>query len=198
MFTSLTFTTSKSKPLDKIKHDLGLLDVPTATMQQVHGNVCKVVSRLKTQELSKADACLTSLPGLVLQVKSADCLPILLSHPAGVIGAIHAGRQGTELGILQHTLQLMKKLYGIDSGLKVWFGPAICEECYQINQATDKHYNLVAENLAQLTTEFPHKTVEIILSEQCTCHEPELFHSYRREGTGVPMNYAGIVLTGNP
>lgn len=188
------FHTTKQTDLPTALATLDLPSAPIITMEQIHAGICKVVNLAETQELAGADACLTALPGVVLQVKHADCLPVLLYHPSGVIGAVHAGRKGTQQQVLQHTLQMLKNIYGVKSDLEVWFGPAICEKCYQINRETDEHYNLIEQNRQQLLAEFPETSFHLKTSNDCTCHQPAQYHSYRREGKGVPMNYSGIVV----
>lgn len=166
----------------------------TITMTQPHGSSVEIVTNATSDARLSCDGVLTAQPLAHLQVKTADCLPILLYHPSGVVGAIHAGRKGTELGILQAALQRLKKDWAITTDLKIWFGPAICSDCYQIDRASDMHYDLIAANQQQLYSVFPQSAVELRVSGRCTAHEPDSFNSYRREGAGVAMNYSGIML----
>lgn len=191
----VSFQTTVRFPLEKAIKYAAIETLPVVTMEQVHGSVCHIVSQPFSQCVLQADACLTSQPGLVLQIKHADCLPVLLYHPSGVVGAIHAGRKGTEQHIFQHTLQMLKNFYEVQDGLRVWFGPAICEKCYQINREPDEHYSLIEKNKEQLLAEFESESVELTISPDCTCHQSNTYHSYRRKGPGVQMNYSGIVLS---
>jgi len=166
----------------------------TVTMTQPHSNQVRVVTTTDETQSLDCDGIITSTKSLHLQVKTADCLPILLFHPSGVVGAIHAGRKGTQLGILRAALQLLKKRWAVTSNLKIWFGPAICADCYQIDRKSDTHYDLITENAKQLYSEFAPGKVALKVARCCTAHEPTNFYSYRREGPGVPMNYSGIML----
>jgi copper oxidase (laccase) domain-containing protein len=78
----------------------------------------------------EADGALTGRPGLACGVTVADCLPILLEHPAGWVGALHSGWGGT--GILGLALAALRSR-GLDlSGLKVLFGPCIAAASYPV------------------------------------------------------------------
>ena len=80
---------------------------PLQLNQQHTANCIVVTAETLTQfnRAQPADAMITNLTALPLQLYTADCLPILFYHPSGVIGAVHAGRKGTELGVLYNTLQ---------------------------------------------------------------------------------------------
>lgn len=162
-----------------------------------------------------ADAILTDIPETTLTVRTADCLPILLLHETGleqstisesspdhrsskrtrtaglIIGAIHAGRMGTEHQILQKTLHLLIAKWGTGY-TSLWFGPHICEDCYQIDRSSNLFYNLRVKNQEQVESILPAKSFQIIDSEHCTYEGEIEWNSYRREGKGVPMNWSGI------
>ena len=174
-------------------------DRPIFKLNQQHTNHCLILRAqddLGSEELRKpADAVLTDRTDVVLSLYTADCVPILLYHPSGIIGAIHAGRKGTELGVLREALLSLKAVWGVEKDVILWFGPAICKACYQIEKTTDLRYDLRAKNTQQAEEVFDDKSIEIIYSEQCTFHHNSEWYSYRREGVGVPMNFSYISLT---
>ena len=58
-----------------------------------------------------ADAVVTSVPGIVLGIVTADCGPILFAdREAGVVGAAHAGWRGAVEGVLENTIAAMEAL----------------------------------------------------------------------------------------
>lgn len=171
--------------------------VPMITMQQTHSNHLQVVTEPRSQVLLDTDAALTTLTNVELQVKTADCLPILLYHPLPLIGVVHAGRMGTEQKILENTLDFIKNRFQIDNNLEIFFGPAICEACYQIDRVTNLHYDLISENIKQVRSLFNSSQTNIWESNQCTCHQPAEYYSYRREGNGVRMNTCSMLLKTN-
>lgn len=188
-----TVQTGKSHTLEDIKLLDGWRDVPLVEMEQVHGNSIEILQDLLIGRLAGADGVITTLKGVGLTVRTADCLPVLLHHPDGIIGALHAGRKGTEAGIVIQAATILKDAYGIKDGLHAWFGPAICERCYQIDRETDTHYNLLRNNIEQLYAVFSPENIDIHFANICT-KEDKNYHSYRESGEGVGMNYAVIRL----
>ncbi len=188
----ITGTTGRNQTLDTILQEFELESLPLIDMEQVHGDVCAILTKAKTQTLKGTDAVLTTLPNVVLVTRTADCLPVLIAHPSGLIGIAHCGRKSTDLGLLRKTLEIVKTKFGITDNLKLWFGPAICERCYQIDEATDLHYNLVRKNFQQVLEVFPDGKADVSPSNYCTFHQNEQFYSYRKEGADVPKNYSVI------
>jgi hypothetical protein len=88
----------------------GWLGVPAPSLwrlDQVHG--CHAVrvdaSALPAGDpMPTADAAITTRTDVAVAVKAADCVPILLAHPAGAVAAIHAGWRGTAQGIAGRTV----------------------------------------------------------------------------------------------
>lgn len=173
----------------------------TIEMEQVHGATIAILntaaSTTPATKLPGTDAVLSTLPDTLLVVRTADCLPILLYHPSGVVGAIHAGRKSTQAGILYQTLTALKQHWGVAGKLTLWLGPHICADCYEVNRTTKEHYDLLAENLAQLHQVFAPNQVVLYQDKRCTAHHNIELYSYRKNGSGVPMNYSGVLLARN-
>src|SRR5690606_11465694 len=68
-------------------------------LKQTHS--CRLVPASK--ELLEADAHWTDQRKIALRISTADCLPVLVSHPA-FICAIHAGWRGVHNGIIPESL----------------------------------------------------------------------------------------------
>jgi YfiH family protein len=80
------------------------------------------------------DAHLSDLPGLLLSVSVADCVPVFLVDPANrAVAAVHAGWRGVAGGGLERVLARMGDAFRTRPA-EVWvhFGPAICGECYEV------------------------------------------------------------------
>jgi YfiH family protein len=173
---------------------------------QVHGDGIHVVERGESYgwrepaEGIRADALLTDLPGVVLTILTADCVPILLCDPVRkVVGAVHAGWKGSRLEILRKTVEEMERRFGSDPGeILAAIGPAIGRCCYEVGPEVAEHFtevegavvpgegerfmlDLKAVNRSQLL-EAGLKDAHIETSPGCTACESDRFFSYRKEG----------------
>lgn len=78
----------------------------------------------------EADAATTTVPGAVLAILTADCLPVLLcSDDGGEVAAAHAGWRGLAAGVLEATVAAMQAAPG---QLLAWLGPAAGPQDYEI------------------------------------------------------------------
>jgi len=117
-------------------------------VRQVHGDRVYVVTRHKEQGWStlsdtvEADALVTDLPGIVLTILTADCVPILLYDPVSrAIGAVHAGWKGTKAKILPKTIATMQEKYGaVPQNILIAIGPAIGQCCYEVGSEVAEHF----------------------------------------------------------
>ncbi len=102
---------------------------PVASLRQVHGTEVRWVEAPGVYE---GDGLLTRTPGLLLRVAAADCYPVLLYHPEGAVGALHAGWRGVVGGILPRALELLVQA-GLDPAkAELALGPGIGGGCYQV------------------------------------------------------------------
>ena len=83
--------------------------------------------------LGEADGLVTTDPGVVLGVLTADCAPVLLADPAArVVGAVHAGWRGLAAGVVEAGVAAMAAL-GADPAATVGLiGPAVGGCCYEV------------------------------------------------------------------
>ncbi|MBW3657266.1 MAG: polyphenol oxidase family protein [Actinobacteria bacterium] len=103
-------------------------------MQQVHGAEVAVVDEHTPRgaEVRGVDALVTVQADRPIAVQVADCVPVLLSSPAGVVAVAHAGRRGVELGIVPATLAAMEDLGAERASVAAAIGPAIGGCCYEV------------------------------------------------------------------
>jgi len=161
-------------------------------MNQVHGIHVEEVFSETLSPISDSDGTFTFEKDLALIVRIADCLPIFVYHPVGMIAAIHAGRKGTQNEILGRFCINMKEKHGLFSGFKFYFGPCICESCYEINPETGETFGLMNENEKQIHAAFGHDGYTLIRSPHCTvCDQPKFF-SYRANQKTEKRNF-GII-----
>jgi len=102
-------------------------------MNQVHADT---VHRLDAAPAGKpdGDALMTNVPGLLLVVRTADCLPVLLVDPENrAVAAVHCGWRGTEMRILEKAVRAMGEAYGSRPGeMLAALGPCIGAACYEV------------------------------------------------------------------
>ena len=116
------------------------LGVPVAIAAQVHGaDVLRVEAvpggtGLVDLTAHRADALVTTLPGVALAVRVADCVPICVAATDGsAVAAVHAGRNGLLGGVVPAAVSALREL--TDADLTAWVGPHVCAACYEVPHA---------------------------------------------------------------
>lgn len=80
-----------------------------------------------------ADAAITSQPGQVLAILTADCMPVVLFSPdQRILGVAHAGWRGLADGILIRTVGAMRQRSDALRDLRAWIGPTIGPAAFQV------------------------------------------------------------------
>ena len=117
----------------KFTEVLSTREMPLLTLRQFHSDVICVAAGASA-EASKADSLMTSTPGLLLAVQTADCVPILLADTRRrVVAAIHAGWRGTLARITVKALGRMQMEFGTrPRNVVAVLGPAIGRCCYEV------------------------------------------------------------------
>jgi purine-nucleoside/S-methyl-5'-thioadenosine phosphorylase / adenosine deaminase len=105
-----------------------------ALVDQVHGAQVLEATRptgpLAT--LGPADALITTRPGVVLAVRTADCAPVLLAAPGGV-AAIHAGWRGVAGGVVTAAVEALCARAHVDpSQVRAAVGPCIGPAAFEV------------------------------------------------------------------
>ena len=101
-------------------------------LQQVHGCGVAELGPLPSGHEPQADAAVSHIPGTVLSILTADCLPVLLCADDGrEIGAAHAGWRGLAAGVLEATLAQM---ISAPSRVLAWLGPCIGATSYEVGE----------------------------------------------------------------
>jgi YfiH family protein len=175
------------------------LPSPPHWLRQVHGTE---VLRFDSGGVARgaepvADGSVTSTPGVVLAILTADCLPVVFAAEDGSeIGAAHAGWRGLAAGALENTVAMMQAPAG---KLVAWRGPAAGPQAYEIGEevfdafvSQDGRaesafmstraghwrvdlYQLARQRLAKLGITRVHG------GDLCTISDPRRFYSHRRD-----------------
>lgn len=113
-------------------HALAGLPSEPRWLRQVHGTRVVRLGAAADGVLYEADAVVTSEPGVVLAILTADCLPVLLCSDDGrELGAAHAGWRGLSDGVLEATVAAMNAL---PREVVAWLGPAAGPANYEIGE----------------------------------------------------------------
>jgi YfiH family protein len=101
-------------------------------LRQVHGMGVAELGPLPSADEPVADAAVSHVPGTVLAILTADCLPVLFCAADGSeIGAAHAGWRGLAGGVLEATLAHM---HAPRRSVLAWLGPCIGAASYEVGE----------------------------------------------------------------
>jgi YfiH family protein len=176
-----------------------------ATAWQVHGDNLRVVrdeAEIGDSEI-RADGLLSDLTGVLVGVKTADCVPILFADPTNkAFAAVHAGWRGTAQSIVPKAIAKMTAVYGTNpANLICAIGPAAGCEMYEIGSEVIETFE---RNFAESTRYFTptregHALIDLSRANRdqiadagvspentytapfCTIKRTDLFFSYRIE-----------------
>ncbi|MDQ6728708.1 MAG: polyphenol oxidase family protein [Actinomycetota bacterium] len=110
-----------------------VVDLPWTWLRQVHGDRVVRVDAPGGGSGTRADAAVTTRPGCALAAFGADCAPVALASPEGVIGVAHAGWRGVMAGVIEATVAEMRALGA--STVEAVLGPCIHPGCYDFAAA---------------------------------------------------------------
>jgi polyphenol oxidase len=182
---------------------LGLEPTGLTTVYQVHGPAVLVAepdrpdrARGDGRPVAAADGIVTGAPG-VAAVGAADCVPVLLADPeARVVGAVHAGRRGIALGVVETAVAALALAGGDPAATVALIGPAIGGCCYQVGPevrgavlarcaaaASVTRDGRPSLDLAAGAAELLHAAGvgEVRAAGLCTADDPARFFSARRD-----------------
>jgi hypothetical protein len=180
-----------------------------ATAGQVHGSTITVVDA--PGHHPDCDGLVTGRAGLYLGVSVADCVPILLyDRRRRVAAAVHSGWRGSREGIVGRCVAMMVERFSTDPGdIEAYIGPSAGGCCYEVGAEVADHFpgealerngsgnyrlNLWVHNRNLLARSGVPEN-RILVSERCTIHQDETFHSHRRdrERSGRMLAVIGFV-----
>lgn len=148
------------------------------------------------------DGLVTEKKDLLLSVRTADCVPVLLSDKQKTVcAAVHAGWRGTLGGITLEAIRQMERLGANRSNIVAAIGPCIGQCCYEVGGEVydafvginggygrfftpcgDKYFLDLTGLNAFMLTSFGIGDDSVSVYDGCTkCNEKEFF-SHRRNG----------------
>ena len=107
---------------------------PTVPMHQIHSAVIHRIESIPGKML-QGDGLITNRPGILLTVRTADCVPVLIvDAEKRATGAFHAGWRGTLARIVEKGVGEMRRQFGSDpADLSAAIGPCIHSCCYEVS-----------------------------------------------------------------
>ena len=147
----------------------------------------------------QADAAVTSTPGTVLAILTADCLPVVFAARDGSeIAAAHAGWRGLADGMLEATVAAM---HTPANGIVAWLGPAAGPDSYEVGEEVFDAFASVSRDVGASAAFAPtrpgHWKVDLYALARrrlaavgvtdvhggglCTISDPARFFSHRRD-----------------
>jgi hypothetical protein len=200
--------------------DRGRCVQAVVSVTQVHGTDVLIVDRPVAEAPifdGGWDALVTDQPGVLLTVRTADCVPVLIHDPVRcVVAAVHAGWRGAVAGIVPKTLAVMGKRFGSEpASLRVAIGPSAGPCCYEVDEPVLRRLREACADWRRLVRETGSGKAMLDLRglvrgqargagvreeavhsvNLCTICHPDLFHSYRRDGTVRGTMVSGVMLT---
>lgn len=105
------------------------------TLKQVHSDIIHYVQSYSEEPLV-GDGLVTDIPGFLLAVQTADCLPVILvDQKREAVGVFHAGWRGTVKRIAEKGVGQMRRHFGSrPRDLKAAIGPGIRGCCYEVGE----------------------------------------------------------------
>ena len=175
------------------------VNFPIIWLDQIHGVKVKKIYEAKSRVIQYTDGLYTQNSNLILAIKTADCLPLILSNKEGSeISALHVGWRGLYKGIIEKALSFFQ------CDLKevtAWLAPCISVENYTVG--TDVFYSFANADKESISSfqetgeeekwffnlklesarKLEQRGIKITTNNFCTFKDKEFFYSYRRNGT---------------
>ena len=162
--------------------------------KQIHSSNVAICT--KVGQLIDTDGIITNNKDFILSIQIADCIPIILYDTQNQnIGLVHAGWHGITSGIVENSIDKMKKLDSETNNLKVLLGPSIRQCCFEVGpevgELFDTKYQKNGKN-DRTHLDLQSVVIDKIINKniirenimdvgECTCCSGQ-YHSYRRDG----------------
>jgi len=152
-------------------------------LSQVHGT--EIVA-LPGDGIPEADASITTQPGQVCAILTADCLPVLLRDRAGKqVAAAQAGWRGLWAGILE---QVVASFTAPSAEIIAWLGPAIGPSHFEVGPEVRDEFMTADARAAEAFSTSGARTGHFMADIYCLARQ-------RLEKAGVSAVYGGDLWT---
>lgn len=137
-FTSHDTKRSVERNRALLLEQLGIGGVPgvaIVTLRQIHSDVIRRFPENPSNSMV-GDGLVSNVPGLLLGIQTADCLPVIVvDRRIRAVGIFHAGWRGTVSRIVEKGIGEMRRVFGSRTGdLEGAIGPGIHSCCYSVGE----------------------------------------------------------------
>ncbi len=151
---------------------------PLVQVRQIHSAIIHRINA-ESAQAPAGDGMITKSPGVLLAIKTADCVPVLVVDvQRRVVGAFHAGWRGTAARVVEKGVGEMRRQFGCQPrDLRAAIGPCIRKCCYSVGD----------EVLAEFESQFTYASElfeEVFDSNAIHIKYPMLFLNQRAPGHG--------------
>jgi polyphenol oxidase len=197
---------------------------PTRTLvgvRQIHSAIVHAVrpedgaleGKLATADgkaILEGDGLTTAVPGVMLGVGTADCVPVLLADiNKRAVAAFHAGWRGTAARIVEQGVSTMRQEYGSSpEDLVAAIGPSIGPCCYsvgdEVNTEFESNFPYANELFHKVNHPEPWRAKDSLSAERIS-HDSEpiskvhlnLWEANRRQLLDAGLDESQITVVGN-
>jgi YfiH family protein len=176
-------------------------------VHQVHGSIVLDAARDGFSNGLKADALVSARTNQILAIRTADCVPVLISNAGGtLVAAIHAGWRGVIAGIIPSAIAKFES-----TALIAAIGPCIGFETFEVGTEVLAEFTRAFGTSAPIRSAGGGKgrvdlqaacrlqllaagvsAARIDLTDRCTFRDSHEFFSHRRD-KGVTGRMAALI-----
>ena len=157
----------------------GSAQTPIVSLRQFHSNLVVVADKtdVERERPRKADGVISAVPGVLVAIQTADCIPVLVAdRRQRIVAAFHAGWRGTVKRIVELGVGRMRLEFGCRPGdLVAAIGPGAGQCCYAVGE----------ELLSEFESQFSYARElfrEVFDSDPVRTKYPMLFLTQRAPG----------------
>ena len=125
--------------LAEISNVSGVGHYSAVYLKQEHKDNVVAISRdmaLNVSNVFVGDALVSDHSGVLLSVRTADCIPVFICDRAGNgIGVVHAGWRSASMGLLLKSIDLMNQNFSVlRENMIIIIGPGLRKECFEVRE----------------------------------------------------------------
>jgi polyphenol oxidase len=177
--------------------------------RQVHSSIVLHAAGIRGGCAGEGDALVSNEPGVLVGIRTADCIPVLLADPqTRSVAAIHSGWRGAAADIAGAAVrELVTSFEARPEDLHAAVGPGIGPCCYEVGAEVAQRFAVWLPEYAEAATPIRIDLPRIVERQlraagvrdiwaagECTFCNPDKYFSFRRdrENAGRMLSFIGI------